>query len=178
MYKGIDGKTGYKNIKGNDFTYGDMRLLSYDERQSALADGVTEYTPPARPQPTEAELLANAKLSKRAQIRSGYDYFNSLPVVDSNGVEWVGGFDSAIKLDAAKRLAETFGATEVTLYSYPNQPYVLSLADALAVIGLVANSYQTALATKNSLYNDVDNATDLAGVEAVVIPAEWVSTEV
>lgn len=49
---------------------------------------------------------------------------------------------------------------------------LFNAALGLAVIGLVAGDYQSALATKNALYNQVE-----IDVDSVVIPERWVAPE-
>ena len=156
QYQDINGKTGIRNLQGTRFLYTNVSLLSPDELTSALQDGLTNYTPPAKPIPTDSFLLEQAKIVKASSIRGGFDYYLSLGVTDGNAVKWDAGFDTAIKLDGARRFAETFGMTTVDLFDYNNQLHNSTLAEALAVIGLVAGDYQRVLAIKNGLYGDTE----------------------
>jgi len=116
--------------------------------------------------PTEAELLANAKQAKQSQIRDEFEVASNLPV-EVNGVSYVGGFESAIKLDAAKRMAEQAGVIEVVFFDINNDPNVLSLTDATAVVLSVGADYQTKFATKQARMVAVSNATTIEEVEVV-----------
>lgn len=50
MYKDVNGKTGYTILKGiSGKTYGNLKLLTSEERLEALDDGIAEYTRPAKP---------------------------------------------------------------------------------------------------------------------------------
>lgn len=52
MYKDINNKTGYRNLQGNTYLYGDLKLLNQDEKDAALADGIVEFTVPPKAAPT------------------------------------------------------------------------------------------------------------------------------
>jgi len=113
-----------------------------------------------------APKFSEAQEAKRIEIRSAYAATGSAVV--ANGVTWDGGFDSAIKLDAAKRLAEAAGASDVTFFDAANAPHVLDFATAQSVIIGVASAFQAALATKQALMraiNDAQTESDLYLVE-------------
>ncbi|TVO57514.1 hypothetical protein [Denitromonas halophila] len=117
------------------------------------------------PPPTFEEM----KESKRADIRAAYALSAEAPVI-ADGVTWDGGFDSAIKLDAAKRLAESAGLSDVTFYSSDNLPHVLSFSAALQIVIAVAGAFQSALATKQTLMRAIDDAADTDELALVVWP--------
>jgi len=171
MYQDINGKTGLSNLVGNSGkTYFHIKHLSNPERDEMLADGITVYVKPDRPQPTDAQVLVASKDKKRNHVREGLAQFLSVPILDSNSIPWGAGFDSAIKLDAAMRLSATFGGTEVTFFDENNMPHVLAHEEALAVVGLVANSFQMALATKQSLMASIDSAETLEELNLITTP--------
>lgn len=171
MYKDINGKTGFTGLIGNSGkTYNHVKLLSKEEREDMLADGISEYIPPAKPQPTVEQQLERAKEAKKCSIREGLALHLERPIVDGNGVGWNGGFESAIKLDAAKRLAEESGLTEVIFFDVHNQPYTLPILDATAVVTLVAGDYQSAFGIKQASLVAIDNAVTLEEIELVVNP--------
>ncbi len=93
------------------------------------------------------ELDRKRRLDK---IRGKFSIDSLAPIEDANGVIWDSGFDTAVKLDAAMRLSESMGATEVTFYDSVNDAHVLTMAEAKTVIQLVAIQYQSLLATKQS----------------------------
>lgn len=113
-----------------------------------------------------AATLESARNTQRAIIRTAYESAaNALVVV--NGINWQGGFDSALKLDAAKRLAEAAGLATVTFYDASNVGHDLSFADALNIIIQVSSAFQQALAKKQACMVAIANAADGPTVQAV-----------
>lgn len=120
----------------------------------------------------DEELLAiidTLKAEKKNEIKRQFDESSNADVTDSNDNIWNGGFDSAIKLDAAKRLSETVAASNVTFFDKDNQSHLLTIEEATSIVLLVANSFQTALAQKQSLYNAITNASTITELDAI----EW-----
>jgi len=120
---------------------------------------VINYIPPF--------VLVDAQNKKRVEIRTAFNNASTSNVTDNNGVDWDGGFESAIKLDAAKRLAETAQQTTVTLYDNSNTPHNLSIADTTGVVLLVANAYQIELAKRNDLYSQIDAASTQSELDLI-----------
>lgn len=121
---------------------------------------------------TNEELLAIIdvlKAEKKNQIKNIYEKVISEDVTDSNNNTWNGGFDSAMKLDAAKRLAETISSPTVTFFDSANQAHMLTISEATDVVLAVANVFQVALAQKQNLYDEINDATTIAALDA----AEW-----
>lgn len=87
--------------------------------------------------------------------------------VNAIGIEWQGGFDSAIKLDAAKRLAEAAGATTVVLYDAEDVAHTLDMADATTVAIAVAAAYQAALAKKKAAFRAISAANTAEQLDAI-----------
>lgn len=131
----------------------------WDEYEEWLAAGNT---------PDPAFTLEQLKDKKRQEIRHAYATAASQPVTDANGVTWNGGYESAMKLDAAIRLAELAGATDVTLYDITNAGHLLPLADAKAVVLVIGDYVQTQFAKKQQLMLDIDAAADQASLDAIV----------
>jgi len=104
-----------------------------------------------KPPPT----LDEVKTDKFAEIRKAYDTAASASVT-SLGKLWNGGFESAIKLDAARRLSEAAGAPSVKLYDINNIGHQLNFSDALQVCVAVASEYQIALSKKQGLFAAVE----------------------
>jgi len=82
---------------------------------------------------------------KKEELTNAFNEESTKPV-EVNSIMYNGGFDSAIKLDAAKRLNETAGLTVVTFYDIDNKPNLLSIGDATVVIMTIGNKFQTDLA--------------------------------
>lgn len=110
--------------------------------------------------------LDNVKAEKLNEIRTAYEADATLPV-EALGFTWDGGFDSAIKLDAAKRLSEAAGAPGVRFYDTSNVGHDLSFSDALTVCIEVAVAFQNSLAKKQTLFAQVNEATSKTQVAAI-----------
>lgn len=110
-----------------------------------------------------AKQLSEVKFEKLAEIRAAYDAATLEPV-DALGFVWDGGFDSAIKLDAAMRLSQAAGAPGVTFYDTSNVGHDLDFTSALTVCVAVAVAFQTSLAKKQTLFAQVNAATSKAKV--------------
>jgi|GEM_PF-2788580 len=105
----------------------------------------------------------------RNDVRQGYET-SCLLAVTALGIFWDGGFESAIKLDAAQRLNQAANLPDVTFFDSENQPHQLSFEDALEVIITVAATFQYKLAKKQALMRTIDSASaedllDIAWVE-------------
>ena len=112
---------------------------------------------------TDEELLKKAKDAKKQELKLSFELEANKPV---NG--YVGGFDSAVKLDAAKRMLETAGATEVTFFDVDNKPNVLSISDATDVILAIGSKYQTDFAKYQGLKVQVDSKVKVSTVNSIV----------
>lgn len=126
---------------------------------------------------TAEELLSALdviKTEKKDQVRRIFSRVSVMSVTDTNGAVWNGGFDSAVKLDAAKRLADTAGLENVVFFDASNGAHTLSMVEATAVVLTVANAYQAALAQKQSLLLQITNATTVEAVDS----ANWVGITV
>ena len=109
-----------------------------------------------------AEQLAQEKLvakreAKRTSVRASFKE-ESVKSVTVGNVEYNGGFDSAIKLDAAIRLAESAGLVTVVFYDVYNDGHELSLVDAKEVTTQIAAKYQQSLAKKQTLMKQIETA--------------------
>lgn len=113
-------------------------------------------------------MLADAQAIKKTDIKSLYYMSINEPVTDANSVVWNGGFDSAIKLDAAMRLSEAAGLTSVTFFDLANNEHSLTLAEALVVVITVSSDFQLKLAHKQTLFQLIDNALNQTELDAIV----------
>lgn len=116
--------------------------------------------------PFPAISLAELKANKLNEIRTAYDATTIAPV-DALGITWDGGFDSAIKLDAAMRLSQAAGAPGVRFYDTSNVGHDLDFVASLQVCIAVAVAYQTSLGKKQTLFAEVDAAKTKTQVEAI-----------
>ena len=83
-------------------------------------------------------------------IRTWFSAVESGPV-DSIGVTWNGGYDSAMKLDAAHRLSGEAALPGVTFYDVDNVGHDLNLVDARQVVIDVSVQYQMLFSQKQQL---------------------------
>ncbi len=90
-------------------------------------------------------------------------------ITDANNVIWNGGYNSAVRLDAAKRLAVELSQTTVTFFDIDNLPKSLSIADAETVVHLVAIDFQTKFAAKQTLLTAIEAAVDETALAAINI---------
>lgn len=110
--------------------------------------------------------LDQARTEKKSQIRAAFEIDSNSPV-NVGGLLFQGGFDSAIKLDAARRLAEAAGAIVVTFYDASNAGHVLSLSAAQNIILTVAGAYQSTFGRKQTAMVDVESSATLEQVNAI-----------
>ena len=130
----------------------------------ATTNTVIPYAPPFN--------LTHAQALKKQQIRAAFTTAAALPVTDANGIIWDGGYDSALKLDAAKRMAELAALTNVTLFDSTNTAQTLTIAQANTVILAIGADYQTKFTTKQSLMAQVDalaTTATQADLDAIII---------
>lgn len=111
--------------------------------------------------------VAQLKAAQSLMMRNAYEAACLLPV-SAGGHDWNGGFDSALKLDAAKRLTESAGRTTVVFFDIDNVGHVLTIAEALAVVQAVGADFQTKLARKQARLVSIEQAADEAAVQAIV----------
>jgi len=118
---------------------------------------------------TKPFILSEAQKLKRDEIRTAFQAAAALPVTDVTGNTWNGGYDSAIKIDAAKRMAQLNSSANVTLYDINNVAHVLTIADAASLILAIGADYQTKFAAKQNFMLQVDAAASQADLDAIVV---------
>ena len=119
---------------------------------------------------TQEELdmdFANAKESKRNEIRTDFESVENDPV-EVNSLFWNGGYESAQKLDGAKRMAEMLSQTSVTFYDVDNIGHSLTTPEAEVIITTIGIDYQTKFANKQAKMVAIDNATTLEELDGIV----------
>jgi hypothetical protein len=120
------------------------------------------------------EILAFAKEGRRNMIRHCYEQIDNVPI-EVNGVFFNGGYDSVLKLDAARRLVlESINLglappeTTVTFFDANNVGHAYSVEDALVIVLTLGNLVQGYFSNKQAKMTAIDEATTVAEVEAVV----------
>lgn len=155
----------YKNIKNEIFAFeSDGSQDNYIASNLTL---ITEEEAKTILNPLTHISLADLKELKKSEIREKFEIDSNKSVLALT-YRWNGGFDSAIKLDAAKRLSESAGLTSVVFFDINNIPHSLSFPDALQVIIAVASSFQYQLGKKNALLNVIDTSTSVSEVNDVL----------
>ena len=110
--------------------------------------------------------LNELKEQKKSTIKNKFNEVENEPVT-INSIEWNGGYESAQKLDGAKRMAELLGQTSVTFYDLANVGHTLTIAESEVVITTIGIDYQTKFANKQAKVVAVDNATTLEELDAI-----------
>lgn len=149
----------YVMIGSAVFAYDDEQQDLYDEAIAAGGIDITGQWPPD-------DTLDFAKDAKRDEIRILFES-EANANIPAIGTSWQGGIDSALKLDAAKRLAEAVGATTVEFFDAADIGHDLDMADATAVTIAVGVAYQTALAKKKAAFRAIEAATSQADIDAI-----------
>lgn len=110
--------------------------------------------------------LEKTKELKRNEIRNAF-FTDTLAPVVVNTVSYHPGIESAYRLDAALRLNEKAGLTDVSFTDINNVAHVLTIAQANAVIIAVGQDYQIKFMKKQQKMVDIKNATDEAAVNLI-----------
>jgi len=116
--------------------------------------------------PADTIPLSDLRNTRKDVIRAAYELDSNSNILVGT-VTYQGGFDSAIKLDAAKRLAEAAGLTSVTFYDASDVAQTLTLPDAMVVVLTVAGAYQASLAKKQAAMVAIDAASTKTKINAV-----------
>ena len=120
----------------------------------------------------EAKMLQSSKeleLSrgeKNTEIKNAF-LAQEVENVNIDGVNYQGGYESAIKLDSAKRLSESAGFETITFYDADNIGHDLSIDDANLIVIRVAGKYQDDLKKYQSLKVEIKNAKTKEEIEAI-----------
>jgi len=118
---------------------------------------------------TKPFILPEAQEAKLDEIRTAFQAAADLPFTDVNGITWNGGYDSAMRMDAAKRMAQLNSAMDVTFYDINNAAHTLLIADAESVVLAIGADYQTKFAAKQGFMLQVDAAASQADLDAITI---------
>lgn len=113
------------------------------------------------------EDLARLKEAQKALVRIGFERDYNKVVATEFG-DFDGGFESAVKLDAAMRLNQAAGLTTVEFFDAYNSGHELAFSDALIVVVAVAGLYQRLLAQKQMLMKSIDNCNDATMLKSIV----------
>lgn len=79
--------------------------------------------------------------------------------VEHNNIFWHGGFESELKLDGAKRRAETAGLEKVVFFDVKNMPHQLTISEATDIVVLIGAKNEEDFAKYQGLKVKIENAT-------------------
>ena len=140
----------------------DFVLLSQNPESKKYENGkVVDFVKPF--------VLSEYKEAKRAEIRAKFEKESSSNFIDSVGRAWNGGFDSVVKMDAARRLVEAVGGLNVGLFDALNIEHTLSNEAALTVIAEIGGNYQSLFRKKQLMMTAVDGAVSQAEIDAISV---------
>ena len=144
------GTTYYKKIDGVEVTF----------NLGETPDSTVQKTLPT------AIKLEHIKVAKRNEIRAAFFTDTTTPVVVDT-VSYHSGIESAYRLDAALRLNEKAGLTEVSFTGIDNEAHVLTVAQANAVILAVGQDYQIKFMKKQLKMVAIKNAADEKAINLI-----------
>ena len=124
-------------------------------------DGTT-FSPHAPPVLT----LDQVKNNKKSVIRAAFEAAANANITVA-GVIYQGGYDKAMRLDAARRLAELNVQTTVIFYPLDNVGRTVTMAVAAQIVTAISLAYQTEFARKQARMVAIDAALNTADVEVV-----------
>ena len=144
----------YKNTQNQIFAYESDGSQDSFIKSNLIAISQADADLIINPPKTLAEL----KLLKEREIKEKFE-IESNGQVSALGFNWNGGFDSAIKLDAAMRLSQAASQPSIVFFDIGNVPHLLGYSDALTVVISVAGAYQVCLAKKQDLFVKISKST-------------------
>ena len=154
-YDGAFEENSYENFTGMEWN---------DDRDKPSWDEILVKNDEAQ--------LAMAKDDRKVIIRDLF-LLNSLKpvtVVDENDetTYWNGGFDSAIRLDAALRLTQKIPSnTTCVIHDVYNNAHEYSFSGIDIITVRIGANFQTKFAHKEALMVQIEDAATVSGVEAV-----------
>ncbi len=173
MYKDINGKTGYKNLKcTSGRRTGNMKKHTPAERADFLADGITEVVPVGKTSPTEVELVEKAQENKIRYLGECAKYAGELPFKATvGGVEYeydAEGGSRELMLGAVTRVNSGW-VPPVDWYwkTLDNQRPVTNAADLIGISDAMATVVETAWVTNDYLKDVVRAATTVEAIDGV-----------
>jgi len=117
--------------------------------------------------------LEIAKDEQKELIRENFyvDTLKQVQVEDENGVDtwWNGGFDSAVRLDAALRLTQKIpGYTTCVIHDYFNESHTYTFSGVDIITVAIGASFQYKFGRKEALLVAIDSASGIEDVQNIV----------
>jgi len=110
--------------------------------------------------------LDHLKEEKKKIIRREFSEIENDPVTDASGIVWNGGFNSAVAIDGATRIAETMASTTVGIHDIKNSKHELLVADARAVAAIIGSAWSAQFTIKQERMVACDSATNKQEIDA------------
>lgn len=161
MYIDVNGKIGYRELVGTSGnTYGNMKLLTTEEKAAAFTDGIQDYVPPA-PTPDSPEVIERRR--KQRIIGYAMSRINEDLLGDSEDGEDQLMFTLLKMMSAIRGTAESLIAKGVMAPADFNNS-IKNLADQVDLY------QQVRQAAKDAITNDDTPETAEAAVDAIIPP--------
>jgi len=169
MWKDINNKTGHKNLQGNEYLYGNMKLLDSGELSNAFADGIQIFIKPTpKPEPV-GKVFKRAKRQARQEVKNRFDIENIKPVVHG-GQQFNGGIESVSELHLLLVLAEMSGEIDVFIPLSNDSVRKKTLAEAKDIVIAVGNDYKDKMGIKRASIREINKTVDKAELDLTVLP--------
>jgi len=131
---------------------------------------------PSWPEIVSKDSTIQLELTKEDQkdlVRNDFyiDTLQPVHVIDENDEEtwWNGGFDSAIRLDAALRLTQKIpGYTTCIIHDYYNESHEYTFSGVDIITVAIGSDYQQKFGRKEALLVDIENASGIEEVQSIV----------
>lgn len=114
----------------------------------------------------KVQTLKEVKVIKMNELKKSINYEEPVLV---NNTYYVGGFESAQKLDAKRNLVIELGETEVRYVDANDKQVTLTLEQAKTVCLAVANDFETKFYYYKSKKSEINSCTTVEELEAVEI---------
>lgn len=110
--------------------------------------------------------LDDAKNQKEQELQAKFNQVSVEPITINN-ISYYGGYDSAQKLDAKRRLIVESGGTEVNFFDTDRVYHSHTLEEALNVCVAIATKYEADLEHYNNKLKEVNSKLKVSTVQAI-----------
>lgn len=142
-------------------------VFAYDNKQIKQGYG-KNLTPITEEEKNQLLLpsLIDAKNQKKQELQTKFNQVSVEPVT-INDISYYGGYESAQKLDAKRRLIVESGDTEVKYFDTDRVYHRHTLQEALNVCVAIAMKYEADLEHYNNKLKEVDSKLKVSTVQAI-----------
>jgi len=110
--------------------------------------------------------IEDIRAQKKGEIQTSFLKEESL-AIPINDINYHGGYESATKLDSARRLAQEVGLSEIMFFDTENIGHNLTMVEATGVTMAIAGKYQNDFAKYQGLKTLINNALTKEELEAI-----------